>query len=132
MCTAVDGRAGAAEWSNPPVSGRPGEADTWDSLGCAHHHLGEHQRATACYRNALELFRKLGARHPQADTLIRLGDTHRDAGDSRAAHRSWLRALPILEELPHPDADADADVVRARLVEHPPAPVAGPREPVGY
>jgi len=97
------------------VGSRHGEADTWDSLGCAHHNLGEHQRAVACYRNALDLYEKLGSRHPQADTLIRLGDTHRDAGDVPAAHHSWRQALPILDDLHHPDAE----VLRARLAEHP-------------
>ncbi|GAA3434960.1 AfsR/SARP family transcriptional regulator [Kutzneria kofuensis] len=100
------------------VGSRHGEADTWDSLGCAHHNLGEHQRAVVCYHNALELYQKLGARHPQADTLIRLGETYQDAGDFHAAHRSWQQALPILDDLHHPDAD----VLRARLAERTPAP----------
>ena len=98
------------------VGGRHGEADTWDSLGVAHHNLGEYQRAVACYRNALDLYRQLGARHPQADTFIRLGDTHQDAGDVDAARRTWQQALPILDDLHHPDAD----ILRARLAEPPP------------
>jgi tetratricopeptide (TPR) repeat protein/transcriptional regulator with XRE-family HTH domain len=100
------------------VGSRHGEADTWDSLGYAHHNLGEHRRAVTCYHNALDLYQKLGSRHPQADTLIRLGDTHQDTGDFHAAHHFWQRALPILDDLHHPDAD----VLRARLAEHPPAP----------
>jgi tetratricopeptide (TPR) repeat protein len=100
------------------VGSRHGEADTWDSLGVAHHNLGEHQRAVACYHHALDLYQKLGARHPQADTLIRLGDTYQDAGDFYAAHHCWRQALPILDDLHHPDAD----LLRARLTEHPPAP----------
>ncbi|MEV4051975.1 tetratricopeptide repeat protein [Amycolatopsis sp. NPDC049688] len=94
------------------VGSRHGEADTWDSLGHAHHHLGRHEQAAACYHNALELFRKLGARHPQADTLIRLGETHQAAGDTAAAHQAWQQALPILDDLHHPDAD----VLRARVL----------------
>ncbi|MCU1681424.1 MAG: family transcriptional regulator [Amycolatopsis sp.] len=100
------------------VGNTHGEADTWDSLGYAHHNLGAYQQAEDCYRNALELFQKLGARHPQADTLARLGDTHQAAGDFPAANDSWQRALAILDDLHHPDAD----VLRARLAEHPPAP----------
>lgn len=96
---------------------RHGEADTWDSLGCIHHNLGEHQRAVACYHSALDLYQKVGARHPQANTLIRLGDTHQAAGDIHAAHRSWQRALPILDDLHHPDAN----ILRTRLAEHSPA-----------
>ncbi|ATY16999.1 SARP family transcriptional regulator (plasmid) [Amycolatopsis sp. AA4] len=94
-----------------------GEADTWDSLGCIHHRLGEHQIAVACYRSALDLYQKAGARHPQANTLIRLGDTRQAAGDTQAARRSWRRALLILDDLHHPDADD----LRARLDEHLPA-----------
>ncbi|MEV6825287.1 tetratricopeptide repeat protein [Amycolatopsis sp. NPDC051102] len=93
------------------VGSRHGEADTWDSLGHAHHHLGDHHQAATCDRNALELFRQLGARHPQADTLIRLGETHQAAGNSAAAREAWQRALPILDDLHHPDAQ----VLRARV-----------------
>jgi DNA-binding SARP family transcriptional activator/tetratricopeptide (TPR) repeat protein len=100
------------------VGSRHGEADTWDSLGVAHHNLGEHRRAIDCYHNALDLYQKLGSRHPQADTLIRLGDTYQDAGDLHAAHQCWQQALPILDDLHHPDAD----ILRARLAEHPPSP----------
>ena len=100
------------------VGSRHGEADTWDSLGYAHHNLGQHWQAAACYHKALDLYEKLGSRHPQADTLIRVGDTYRDAGDRHAAHNSWQRALPILDDLHHPDAD----LLRARLAEYPPAP----------
>ncbi|MER6877482.1 tetratricopeptide repeat protein, partial [Amycolatopsis sp. NPDC000673] len=94
-----------------------GEAHTWDSLGCIHHNLGEHQRAVACYHAALDLYRKVGTRHPQAYTVIRLGDTHQAAGDTHAAHHSWHQALAILDDLHHPDADD----LRARLIDHPPA-----------
>ncbi len=98
------------------VGSRHGEADTWDTLGVVHHNLGEHRRAVACYLNALDLYEKLGSRHPQADTLIRLGDTYQAAGEFRTAHHSWRRALPILDDLHHPQAD----VLRARLAEYPP------------
>ncbi|MFB9927971.1 hypothetical protein ACFORO_19870 [Amycolatopsis halotolerans] len=49
--------------------------------------------------------------------FIRLGDTHQAAGDTRAAHRCWRQALLVLDDLHHPDADA----LRARRAEHPPA-----------
>jgi tetratricopeptide (TPR) repeat protein/DNA-binding XRE family transcriptional regulator len=95
------------------VGSTHGEADTWDSIGYAHHNLGEYQQAATCYGNALELFQKLGARHPQADTLVRLGDTHQAAGDLPEAHHAWQRALAILDDLHHPDAD----VLRTRLAD---------------
>ena len=93
------------------VGSRHGEADTWDSLGYAHHSLGAYDQAVTCYRSALELFQKLGARHPQADTLIRLGHTHEAAGDLASAHHAWQQALPILDDLHHPDAA----VLRTRM-----------------
>jgi hypothetical protein len=37
--------------------------------------------------------------------LTRLGDTHRAAGDEPAAHHAWRPALPILDDLHHPDAE---------------------------
>ncbi|MEV6603922.1 tetratricopeptide repeat protein [Kutzneria sp. NPDC051319] len=76
-----------------------------------HHNLGQHEQAVACYRNALVLFEKLGSRHPRADTSTRLGDTNRAADDEPAAHHTWRQALPILDDLHHPDAE----VLRARL-----------------
>jgi tetratricopeptide (TPR) repeat protein len=88
-----------------------GQAHTWDSLGYAHHHLGHHARAMACYRNTLTMVRHLGDRYQEADTLGNLGDVHFATGDSHAAHDAWQRALTILDELDHPDAEQ----VRAKL-----------------
>jgi tetratricopeptide (TPR) repeat protein len=88
-----------------------GQAHTWDSLGYAHHQLGHHARAMACYRNTLAMVRHLGDRYQEADTLGNLGDVHFATGDSHAAHDAWQRALTILDELDHPDAEQ----VRAKL-----------------
>jgi hypothetical protein len=38
-------------------------------VGYIHDNVGEYRQAVCCYRNALELYRRLGSRHPQADTL---------------------------------------------------------------
>jgi len=81
-----------------------GEACTWDSLGYIHHLSGDAQAAD-CYRRALDLFRKLGDRYQEAATLTRLGETHRASGDTAAARAAWQRALDILTDLGHPDAD---------------------------
>jgi hypothetical protein len=43
--------------------------------------------------------------------LTHLGDAYRAAGDEQAAGLAWRRALTILDDLRHTDADA----VRARL-----------------
>lgn len=87
-----------------------GQAGTWDSLGYAYHQSGDHEQATTCYHNAIDLHRQAGDRHNEADALTRLGDNHHAAGRPDAARDSWRRALEILDELDHPDADQ----VRAR------------------
>jgi tetratricopeptide (TPR) repeat protein len=81
-----------------------GETGTWDSLGYAHHHLGQHHEAGTCYRRALDLRRKIGDRHSVAVTLTRLGDVHDAAGERAAAREAWLEALPVLDELGRPEA----------------------------
>jgi tetratricopeptide (TPR) repeat protein len=88
-----------------------GEADAWDSLGYAHHQLAEHRRAIACYGNAVTLFRRTGDRYSEASTLHKVGDSYRSVGDTAAARASWQRALSVLDDLGHPDADD----IRARL-----------------
>lgn len=82
---------------------------TSDSLGYIHHHLGD--RARACYQDAVDLFRDLSDRYNQASTLIRLGDTCNAASDPAPAHIAWQKALAILSELNHPDAE----LARAKL-----------------
>ncbi|XVQ84016.1 hypothetical protein ACQP2K_35145 [Microbispora siamensis] len=62
-------------------------------------------KAVAGYQEALTLFEQLSEPYGQAYTLTRLGETQRAAGDRDAAYRAWLRALSILTELGHPDAD---------------------------
>ncbi|MGH3750691.1 MAG: tetratricopeptide repeat protein [Micromonosporaceae bacterium] len=94
------------------VADRRGEAATWDTLGYAHHHLGQHQEAIRCYRHALELFLKTGDRYYQADTLVHLGDTQHATGDSDSARRTWEQALEILDDLGH----ASAEVVRTKVL----------------
>jgi DNA-binding SARP family transcriptional activator len=96
---------------NQELGNRRGEAATWDSLGYAHHHLGDHGEAVTCYCRAIELYRLTGDRYNEADTLTHLADTRHATGDTRAARETWDRALRILDDLDHPDADR----VRARL-----------------
>jgi tetratricopeptide (TPR) repeat protein len=85
---------------------RGGQATTWDSLGYAHHHLGHHTEAVTCYHNAIDIYRDLGNRWEEADTLTRLGDSHHGA-----AYHAYQRALIILDDIDHPDADT----VRTKL-----------------
>ncbi|WP_223256670.1 tetratricopeptide repeat protein [Micromonospora endophytica] len=79
-------------------------AGAWDSLGYAYRHHDLDQ-AVSCYRQALALYRQLGDRLNEGLTLRHLGETEQAAGDPASARRSWQRALDILVELAHPDAD---------------------------
>jgi DNA-binding SARP family transcriptional activator/tetratricopeptide (TPR) repeat protein len=93
------------------LGARNGEANTWDSLGYAHHLLAHHAEADECYSRAVDLFHQLGDRYNEADTLVSLGDARLAAGDPDAARATWTRALRILTDIAHPDAD----IVRDRL-----------------
>ncbi|MDG9673901.1 tetratricopeptide repeat protein [Micromonospora sp. DH14] len=88
-----------------------GQAATWDSLGFAHHHLGQYDRAVECYERTLALTRELGDRWGEAAILSRLGDTRCALGDPTAGRADWQRALDIVTALDHPDAAT----VRTRL-----------------
>ncbi|MFD0304049.1 BTAD domain-containing putative transcriptional regulator [Streptomyces sp. NPDC127119] len=87
-------------------------AHTWNSVGHAHHRLGEYDAAVTAYHRALESYR--GHRNLPwfiAGSLNRLADTHVSAGGPSDARRAWTEALEIYEELDHPDAES----VRAAL-----------------
>jgi tetratricopeptide (TPR) repeat protein len=87
------------------------EAATWDSLGYIHRHLGHRTEAVTCYQRALGLHRDLGDRYGEATSLSHLGDAQHSTADPAAAGNAWRRAVAILEELNHPDAD----LVRTKL-----------------
>ncbi|MGH8877838.1 MAG: tetratricopeptide repeat protein, partial [Stackebrandtia sp.] len=87
------------------------EAETWDSLGYAHHHLGDPEQAVSCYQKALDLLNGTGDRYFTTVVLTNLGDVYVSVADSDAARRVWKQALTTLDELEHPYADK----VRARL-----------------
>jgi tetratricopeptide (TPR) repeat protein len=87
------------------------EAGTWDSLGYAHHHLGDHAESAACYRRALDLFREIGDRWGEATTLDHIGEAHHAAGSAQQARAVWEESLAILDDIHHPDASQ----VRAKL-----------------
>ncbi|GIG88374.1 ATP-binding protein [Plantactinospora endophytica] len=90
---------------------RFGAADAWDSLGHAQHKLGRYREAAESYQHSYALWRELGHRYQEADLLARLGDTQSAVGDLEAASDTWHRALDILDDLDHPDAEQ----VKARL-----------------
>jgi DNA-binding SARP family transcriptional activator/tetratricopeptide (TPR) repeat protein len=88
------------------------EAQGWDSLGYAEHHLGNLAEAVNCYQRALSIFRELGNRYQEALSLTHLGDTRHAAGELTQARDAWRQALDILDDLEHPDAGE----VRAKLM----------------
>jgi len=88
------------------ISEGAGEANAWDSLGYAFHHLGRHDRAVTCYRRAHAMFVTAGDRYGQAFVLTHLGETLVAAGDTDGARAAWTEALHTFEELNHPDAGA--------------------------
>ncbi|MFD2684627.1 tetratricopeptide repeat protein [Streptomyces phyllanthi] len=92
---------------------RDGEGATWDSLGRAHQHLGDHPEAIACFRQALRLRQERGDSYEVAETLRHLGDAHLAAGDRPTARLRWQQALELLDQLGHNDAPR----LRARLRE---------------
>lgn len=63
------------------------------------------------YQQAIDIYRDLGNRPDEADTLSRLGDALHGSGDTEAARRAWLDALHIYGEIDHPDAGE----IRAKL-----------------
>ena len=83
---------------------RASEGHTWDSLGYAEQHLGNAGAATACFERALAIFRELGERFYEADTLANLADTRNGGGDLAGAREAWQQALKILEDIKHPRA----------------------------
>ena len=99
---------------------RMGAAHSWDSVGMAHFRLalageatslGELDEALACYRRALASFRDQHDRQYEAIVLGHIGDAEQAADRPRPARDAWRRALGILTELDHPDADG----IRAKL-----------------
>ncbi|MFC8429482.1 BTAD domain-containing putative transcriptional regulator [Streptomyces sp. NPDC057253] len=87
------------------------EANTWDTLAYAHHHLGNYRRAQTCYRRAIDKLRRNGDRYNEAGSLTRLGDTCAASGDDAAARAVWAQAADILTEIDPPWAAE----VRAKL-----------------
>jgi len=93
------------------------EALALDSLGFIHRRLGDPAAAIRRYLRACTLFRELGDRYQEADTMVGLGDAQADAGNPDAARATWRRALTILVPLNPPEADR----VRSRLTGKPAA-----------
>jgi hypothetical protein len=69
--------------------------------------------------HAFSLLTEIGQTYNQAIVLDGLGDAYRSAGDKEAAHRAWVQAAAILDDLRHPCA---AQVqAKLRALSSPPA-----------
>ena len=95
------------------LGNRSGEAVAWFSLGEAEHQLGHLAEAAACFEPAIGLFREVGARLYEALALSDLGDVWHAGAGYAAARDAWQQALPILDDLQHPDAGRIRDKLRA-------------------
>jgi len=88
------------------------EDGVWDTLGFAHHRLGDHARAITCFQRSLSLARDLRDVNVETEALRNLGDAYRAAGDVPAARVSWQQALAIHEANDQP---RDAEMIQQRL-----------------
>ncbi len=80
-------------------------ADTWDSLGYAHHQLQQYEQAAMWFERAAASYRRLDVRLGEAESLTRLSASRGALGDEPAAREALLDALAILTDLDHPDAE---------------------------
>jgi tetratricopeptide (TPR) repeat protein len=90
---------------------RYNQANTWDSIGLAHHELGELELATSSYRRAIAFYREVGDRWARRTRSTGSADTHRAAGRAAAARDAWRRAAETLDQI----GDAGAAQIRAKL-----------------
>ena len=88
------------------------EAIIWNSLGYTEIHDGDFGEAATCYEHALRIFRSVGDRWGEAESLTNLGDSRQAVGESLQAQEAWRQALAIFDDLQHPDAAK----LRSRLV----------------
>ena len=82
---------------------RSGVADTLDSIAFIYGRLEDYPRAIDHYEQALAMYRHIGDPEGEAGSLLHLGDVQLAEGLSRAARRSWERALALLAAIPGAD-----------------------------
>jgi tetratricopeptide (TPR) repeat protein len=99
-----------------------GAAAAWDSIGYAHHHLGDHTKASDCFHAALDLCRALGNQWNEVEVLLHLAQTQSAAGDLDTAHTTRQHALIIMREIDHPGAQQLAATLTPNTPTTKPAP----------
>jgi DNA-binding SARP family transcriptional activator len=82
-----------------------------DDLAHAQCLAGDYPASIASYQEAIGLTEQADHRYGQVLSLFGLGDTYDSGGDEENARATWQRALDVLGDMAHPDADR----VRARL-----------------
>ncbi|NUR85550.1 MAG: tetratricopeptide repeat protein [Nonomuraea sp.] len=87
-----------------------GEGHAWDSIAYVLNAMGDHAQAVVCYERAADLLQSCDDLHAAAETLVRLGETHVEAGKAEAALDAWKRAVECYEAV----GDANAAKVRER------------------
>jgi tetratricopeptide (TPR) repeat protein len=73
------------------------EAMTLNNIGLAHIDRGDHEKAAACYRDALVLFRVAGDRQGTNNCLVNQAWVHHFRGDHLAALRDMWQALDFYQ-----------------------------------
>lgn len=87
-------------------------AAIWDTLGYAHHRLGDHAQAIDCHQHALACAQQQRDFNAETEALDHLSEVYVDIGDVAAARESWQRALAIHQMNGHP---GDAEAIRKKL-----------------
>jgi DNA-binding SARP family transcriptional activator len=88
------------------AANKAGQSDAWYAIGYAHSHGHDHHRAAGCFQRAADLASETGKRYDEATYRVHLGDSQLATGQTQAARAAWRRALVILDDLGHPDAEA--------------------------
>jgi tetratricopeptide (TPR) repeat protein len=86
-------------------------AETCDSLGFAHYHVGAYKDAVRCYSEGLRLAKQLGDRYLEGEILDHLGDVYLASGERDRARSIWQKAFGVFKELRQPEATG----VKAKL-----------------
>jgi tetratricopeptide (TPR) repeat protein len=87
-------------------------ANSTNNLGDTHRAMKEPGKAGRYYRQTLVVWRQVGNRHGEAETLRDLGDLSDSVGRIKAARQFWRLALAIADDLGDPRVAAE---IRARL-----------------
>jgi tetratricopeptide (TPR) repeat protein len=89
-------------------------AELWNTLGYAHHGLGDHSRSIDCHRQSLALAREKRDVNAETEALGRLGEVFHATGDVTAARENLRLALAIHQRSGRRDA---AEAIERKLID---------------